>query len=162
MLSHGFSTSYSVEKAFPSEVVDFENPDALCSLNVHQEYPSLSSASAGLLDGSIPMVCGGENHDTLEVGIDCYMVGKPEPVFRMTQRRYRPGYVVIKSRTTLWITGGYDPEVIVKVGLRRLPITSFSFILDSRQKTNSKLARRKLFWILQSLSQALSPLPDLT
>ena len=85
-----------------TEVIDLsDNPVTCKGLG---DFPlKLSCGSGGLLNGSLPIVCGGKY---VNLDKDCFILGTNEKIASLKGPRANSAAVTMFDK--LWITGGYD------------------------------------------------------
>ncbi len=92
-----------------SEVIDLQNPSANCDSLA--DSPVLTQAVGGLMNGAIPILCGGStdpsNMVTSTYSDKCYSLGNPNPLVTLTRARFGSAAIMLDNGA-LWVTGGID------------------------------------------------------
>ena len=66
---------------------------------------SVFGATGGLLNGNLPIICGG-----IQGKSTCHGIGNPSLMTSLTEERSFSASVLMKQESELWITGGYNND----------------------------------------------------
>ena len=92
------------------EIIDIDNSQNKCKMKstVGQKLDFRSSvfgATGGLLNGNLPIICGG-----IQGKSTCHGIGNPSFMTSLTEERSFSASVLLENDSELWITGGYNND----------------------------------------------------
>ena len=91
------------------EVIDLENSYNKCKMKSGQKldfWNSVFSATGGLLNGDLPIICGG-----IQGKSTCHGIGNPSLMTSLKEERSFSASVLLENDSELWITGGYNNDI---------------------------------------------------
>ena len=86
------------------EVIDLENSQNKCKMK-STSSPTFG-ATGGLLNGDLPIICGG-----IQGKSTCHGIGNPSLMTSLTEERSFSASVLLENESELWITGGYNNDI---------------------------------------------------
>ena len=88
------------------EVIDIENSQNQCKMKKFDFRNSVFGATGGLLNGDLPIICGG-----IQGKSTCHGIGNPSLMTSLTEERSFSASVLLQNDSELWITGGYNNDM---------------------------------------------------
>ena len=88
-----------------AEVIDLKNLDNECKMKSFSST-EVFGATGGLLNGDLPIICGG-----IQGKSTCHGIGNPSLMTSLTEERSFSASVLLQNDSELWITGGYNNDI---------------------------------------------------